>query len=114
MAQNNKRVEGHYERREIPFGRTYEWHPGYVVLECDCGERLTITGTSATTCCRCGADHSAVARDIQGRKGRLGDNVTRPWHHDTREQAEQHLQDETAFPEDSPWRYNDITARNGE
>jgi hypothetical protein len=114
MIRIIERVEAHYESREVPFGRTYEWHPGYVVLECDCGEKLTLTGTSATTRCRCGADHGAVVRDIQEREGRLRDNVTHPWHHDTREQAEQHLQDEAAYPKDSPWRYNDITARNSE
>ena len=114
MTRIIERVEAHYESREVPFGRTYEWHPGYVVLECDCGERLTLTGTSATTGCRCGAEHAAVARDIQKREGRLQDNVAHPWHHDARDQAEQHLQDEAAYPKDSPWRYNDITSRNNE
>ena len=114
MTRIIERVEAHYESHEVPFGKTYEWHPGYVVLQCDCGEELTLTGTSTTIRCRCGADHSAVALDIQEREDRLRDNVTHPWHHDTREQAEQHLQDEAAYPEGSPWRYNDITARNGE
>ena len=35
MAQTIHRVEAHYEAREVPFGKTYEWHPGYVVLECE-------------------------------------------------------------------------------
>jgi hypothetical protein len=110
-----ERVDAHYESRELPFGRTYEWYPSQVVLECDCGEKLTVTGTSATTLCRCGADHGAVIRrEFQEREGRLRDSVTHPWHHDPREQAEQHLQDEAAYPNDSPWRYNDITTRNSE
>ncbi len=70
--------------------------------------------TSATTRCRCGADHGLVVRDIREQEGRLRENVTHPWHHDTRERAEQHLRDEAAYPKDSPWRYNDITARNNE
>jgi hypothetical protein len=75
---------------------------------------LTLTGTSTTTRCRCGVDHGAVVRDIREREGRLREKVTHPWHHDAREQAEQHLQDEATYPEGSPWRYNDITARNSE
>jgi hypothetical protein len=114
MTRINRRAEAHYESREVPFGKTYEWHPGYVVLECDCGEKLTLAGTSTTTRCGCGADHGAVVRDIQESEGQLRDKITQPWHHDTRERAEQHLRDEAAYPKDSPWRYNDITARNNE
>jgi hypothetical protein len=114
MTRITERAEAHYETRQVPFGKIYEWHPAYVALECDCGEEWTLTSTSATTRCRCGADHSAVVRDIREQEGRLRDNVTHPWHHDTRERAEQHLRDEAAHPKDSPWRYNDITAGNDE
>ena len=62
----------------------------------------------------CGTDHGAVVRDIREREARLREKVTHPWHHDARERAEQHLRDEAAYPADSPWRYNDITARNNE
>ena len=106
------RVEGHYEVHEAPFSRTYEWHPAYVTLECDCGEELTLRSTSPAFICGCGTDHSAIIRDIQAREGRLRDEVTHPWQHDTKEQTQQHLRDETAYPEGSPWRYNDVTLRN--
>ena len=33
-----------------------------------------------------------------------------PWHYDTQAQTEQHLRDEAAYPENSPWRYNDVTS----
>jgi hypothetical protein len=114
MTRIIERVEAHYESREVPFGKTYEWQPGYVALECDCGEKLTLTGTSATTRCRCGTDYSAVVRDIRDQEVRLRENVTHPWHHDTQERAEQHVRDEAAHPKNSPWRYNDITGRNDE
>ncbi len=106
------RVEGHYEVHEDPFSRAYEWHPAYVTLECDCGEKSTLSSTSTVAICRCGAEHSAIVRDIQEREGRLRHEVTHPWQHDTKEQAEQHLRNETSHPEDSPWRYNDITSGN--
>jgi hypothetical protein len=114
MTRIIERVEAHYESREVPFGKTYEWHPAYVVLECDCGEKLTLASTSTITRCRCGTDHGAVVRDIREREGRLREKVTHPWHHDARERAEQHLRDEAVYPGDSPWRYNDITTRNNE
>src|SRR5688572_9824871 len=92
MTQIIERVEAHYESREVPFGKTYEWHPGCVTLECDCGGKLTLTST--TTRCRCGTDHGAVVHDIRERERRLREKVTHPWHHDTRERAEQHIRDE--------------------
>ncbi len=60
----------------------------------------------------CGADHSAFIRDIREREGRLREEVTHPWLHNTQNRAEQHLRDEAAYPEDSPWRYNNITSDN--
>ena len=107
------RLEGYYELKEAPFSRSYEWHPAYVTLECSCGEELTLSSTSsAASSCRCGTDHSAIIQDIQAREGRLRDEVTHPWQYDTKEQTQQYLRDEAAYPEGSPWRYNDVTLRN--
>jgi hypothetical protein len=33
MVKIIERVQAHYESREMPFGKTYEWHPAYLVLE---------------------------------------------------------------------------------
>ncbi len=105
-------VEGHYEVEESPFGRAYEWHPAHVTLKCDCGEESTFSGAiTSPTCSRCGTDYSAVIDDIQKREGRLRREDTHPWRYDTQEQAQQHQRDEVAYPEGSPWRYNDITSR---
>ena len=114
MTRITRRAEAHYESREVPFGNAYEWHPGYVVLECDCGEELTLTSASTKTRCGCGTDYGAVVLDIQERESRLREKTTRPWHHDAQEREEQQLRDEAAYPKDSPWRYNDITTRNNE
>ena len=103
------RVEGHYEVYEAPFSRTYEWHPTYVTVECDCGEKLSLTGASGASICRCGADYSAIIQDIQKREGQLPLEVTHPWHYDVQEQAEQHLRDETLYSKNAAWRYNDVT-----
>ena len=107
------RLEGHYEVHEKPFSRAYEWHPGCVTLECDCGQNLTLDAASTvSTCSRCGADHSDIIQDIKAREDRLRHEITHPWHYDTKEQSDQHLRDEAAHPKDSSWRYNDITSGN--
>ena len=103
-------VEAHYETLEVPFGRIYHWEKAHVTLECDCGETLTFSETSAiVTCCRCGAAHGDLVRDIHYREEHLGDEDEHPWHYDLQSQEAQHLRDEAAYPEGFAWRYNDAT-----
>src|SRR5215203_1292173 len=84
MVQIVERVQAHYESREVPFGKVYEWHPASVALECECGEKVTLSATSTTsTCGRCGAD--------------LGTFV-----HDIKERAEQHTHDEANYSKGTP------------
>ena len=42
MVQILERLQAHYESRQMPFGKVYEWHPAAVVLECDCGDKVTL------------------------------------------------------------------------
>ena len=115
MPRIIEEIEAHYETHEVPFGRIYEWHPEHIIVECDCGERVNFTAISTTTtCCRCGTDHGPLIRDLQEREGRLPDTSIHPWHHDAQEQEKQHRQDEAAYSEDSPWRYNDVTTGLGD
>ena len=113
MAQKIiERVQAYYEVREVPFGISYEWHQASVTLECDCGEKVTLSATSTTAnCSGCGADlGDAFVHDIREREGRLPDRLTHPWFYDAEERADQHKEDEAAYPEGSSWRYNDIMA----
>jgi hypothetical protein len=111
VAQIIERVEAHYEAREVPFGKVYEWHPAYLTVECDCGEKVTLGATSTIiTCHRCGADLGGFVNDIKEREGHLPDERTHPWFHDAQARADQRLRDETTYPEGSSWRYDDITA----
>jgi hypothetical protein len=113
MVKSVARLEGHYEVREAPFGRSYDWYPASVTLECDCAKKLTSTATASTIPTRrSGVDHSAVIRHTQGREERSRHEVARPWQHDAQERAEQHLLNEVAYPEGSPLRYIDITSGN--
>jgi hypothetical protein len=111
MVQIIERVEAHYEVSEVPFGKTYEWHPATVALECECGQKVTLSATGTITSCRrCGTDLGTIVQDIKAREGHLPDKLTHPWFYDANEQAHQHQQDEAAHAQGSPWRYNDITA----
>jgi hypothetical protein len=115
MVQILERVQAHYESREMPFATVYEWHPAAVALECDCGEKVTLSATSTTTTCSgCGADLGTFVNAIREREGRLPDELTHPWFYDATEKARQHERDEAAHIEGSPWRYDDITAASNE
>ena len=57
-----ERIEGYYEAQEVPFGVVYQWHPGYMLIECGCGERLALT-CFISTCSKCGADYVAVVQE---------------------------------------------------
>ena len=111
MTRIIKNIAAHYETHEVPFGKSYEWHPEYIIVECDCGQKLLITGTSnIPTCPQCGVDYGYLVHDIRHREERLRDEDIHPWHYDEQSQADQHLRDEQACAEDSPWRYNNVTS----
>lgn len=69
-------TEGYYEAQNVEFDRVYRWSPETVVVACDCGERLLLTGF-AITCDGCGADHAVVRGELIA--GRPGDEALHPW-----------------------------------
>jgi len=115
MSKIIESVQVHYDTLEVLFGRIYHWHQAHVSLECDCGEIRTFSGGSViVTCCKCGAEYGTLVNDIHYREEHLGDEEVHPWHYDLRSQDAQHLRDEAAYPEASPWRYNDVTVGLGD
>ena len=74
------------------------------------GQEFTLTSTRTVPTCRYGDDHSAIVQDLQERDGRLRHAVTYHWRYDTKEQAQQHLREQAAYPKGSPGRYNDVTS----
>ncbi len=113
-----ERVAEHYDFQEVPFGRDYRWSPEQVVLECSkCGKKITLKRSeiigSEVSSCECGKDNTARIREelilwlIDEEEFKAHHH---PWRHDTQEQAKQHLRDETAYPKNSAWRYNDVTS----
>ena len=55
-------IGGYYEPQEVPFGVVYQWHTGYLLIECGCGERLALT-CFVRICSECRADHTAVVQE---------------------------------------------------
>jgi hypothetical protein len=116
MVEVIERVAEHYDVQEVAFGRSYRWCPECFVIECDCGKRVTLTRSdiligSGFTCEECGAKVSPRIRAEVVIELLYEDYAAiHPWHYDTQAQAEQHLHDEAAYREDSPWRYNDVTS----
>ena len=56
-------VGEHYECHDQPIARVYKWCPATIALECECGERATLS-SSRTICARCGADHTHVIVEV--------------------------------------------------
>jgi hypothetical protein len=77
LRMSEENTEGHYDVQEVEMGEVYTWRPESVVVECDCGERLTLTA-STTTCGECGADHNAVVQEGLSDE-RLEDEAVHPW-----------------------------------
>ena len=79
MVHVVEHVQAHYESSEVPFGKVYEWHPAYVVIECECGEKVALRATTTiTTCGRCGAELGTFVHDIREREGHLPDKLSTP------------------------------------
>jgi hypothetical protein len=100
MTKIIESTKAQYDTLEVPFGRSYRWHQAHVVLECDCGEKLTfkmsaLTGSRAV--CACGADLTADIQEkllghqpeVQGQMLEGYEATHHPWLHDPRAQAEQ-------------------------
>jgi hypothetical protein len=71
-----ERAKAHYEVLEVELGLVYRWCPESVVIECNCGERLTLTA-SRTTCGVCGAEHASIAQEVL--EVRPEDKADHPW-----------------------------------
>ena len=70
-------IGGYYEAQQVPFGMVYQWHPGYLLIECGCSERLALS-CFMSICSECGADHAAVVREaLAGQCSE--DEALHPW-----------------------------------
>jgi hypothetical protein len=62
-----KRIAGHYEVQQMPFGKVYQWSPERVVLKCRCGKNVTYNSSaiisSEVTRCECCKEMTATIRE---------------------------------------------------
>ena len=72
-----ERTEGHYDVEEVQFGTVYRWCPECVVVQCGCGERLTLT-PSQSICPECAVDHGPIVREELAAR-QLADELAHPW-----------------------------------
>ncbi len=81
-----ERTEGRYDTYEVEFGTVYRWCPECVVVECDCGERSTLTA-SMTICSECGADHApTIQQELNSRQ--LREETAHPWRYEAEREEE--------------------------
>jgi len=71
-----ERVQAHYEVQDVEMGKVYRWRPETVVVECTCGEQLTLSALK-TTCPKCGADNAPIVEEM--RVARPEDEGDHPW-----------------------------------
>ena len=76
-----ERVDARYDIQELQVGKVYKWRPESLLIECECGQRTTLT-VSETTCEECGEEHMDLfGEDLrdQGKRQRLGEEELHPW-----------------------------------
>src|SRR5215204_1805146 len=65
-----------YEIQDVEMGKVYRWCPERAVLECTCGEQVTLSAFRST-CPECGADHAPNVEEVLD--ARPEDKGDHPW-----------------------------------
>ena len=76
MVKVVERLAAHYEIQDVQMGKVYRWCPEKAVVECDCGETLTLAA-SATVCDKCGEDHTLLIKQVLD--AHLKNEIEYPW-----------------------------------
>jgi hypothetical protein len=73
-------VQAHYEVQNVEMGKVYRWHPESIVVECECGETVTLTAQK-NACRECGADQRAIVKVVLGARPEEEEEeeVEHPW-----------------------------------
>jgi hypothetical protein len=77
-----ERVDARYDIEEVQLGKVYKWRPESLLIECECGQRFTLTA-SRITCEECGKEHidlvGEALRDQRERQRWLREEELHPW-----------------------------------
>ena len=71
-------AQARYEAQDVEFGKVYKWRPKHVLVECRCGQRLSLT-PSTTSCVECGTDHVLTVKEASAEDVHQGDQALHPW-----------------------------------
>ena len=63
MVKVVERLAAHYEVQDVQKGKVYRWCPEKAIVECDCGQTLTLD-LSVTVCDKCGEDHALLIHQV--------------------------------------------------
>jgi hypothetical protein len=77
VAKIIERAQAYYDVQAVEYGKVYKWRPENVLIECRCGELITLTA-SETTCKECGAEHAGLIRE-DPTDPRPKDETLHPW-----------------------------------
>jgi hypothetical protein len=78
VAKITDRARAGYEVEDVEYGKVYSWNPESVVVECGCGEKVSLTD-SETVCKECGAEHKGLVREDLSDRQPQGDEEVHPW-----------------------------------
>ena len=71
-----ERLDAHYEVQDVQMGKVYKWRPEHILVECRCGQRLSLTA-SKTSCAECGTDHMLAVQEAST-NGHQSDQTLHP------------------------------------
>jgi hypothetical protein len=77
MAKVIECAKARYEVQDVEMGKVYKWRPECIVIECQCGQRLSLTA-STTSCAECGTDHVLAIKEAS-MEGHQSDQTLHPW-----------------------------------
>jgi hypothetical protein len=80
-------AKARYEVQDVEFGKVYKWRPEHIVVECQCGQRLSLTA-SATSCVECGTDNVLAVKEASA-DGHQSDQTLHPWRYSYSEGREE-------------------------
>jgi hypothetical protein len=80
-------AKARYEVQDVEFGKVYKWRPERIVIECQCGERFSLSA-SMTSCVECGTDHELAVKEAST-DVRPSDQTLHPWRYYYSEEREE-------------------------
>jgi hypothetical protein len=77
IGDSNRVLTSSCEVQDVASGKIYKWHPKKDVVECECGERVTLDSVEMA-CGWCGTEHATlVQEELEDRP--LEDEAIHPW-----------------------------------